>query len=105
MLLCVTLRNNQTQRPHGSILTIVCVGCDHNVDAGGYSDASSHRHGQFDLEAFLGLVQGIVDDGHAAEGHVFALVESDEVLWVVLHAADVVHVGEHGRWVGSDGSV
>lgn len=77
-------------------LTVVRVLQD--VDLGGvvvHSQAAADRHRQRDVEGLLPLVQGVVDDHHAAEFLPLASVKAQDAA-VILRPGDVVRVGQDG---------
>lgn len=61
------------------------------------SQAAPDRQGQGDVEALVSLVQGVVDDHHAALLLPLALVEAKDAA-VLLRAGDVIRVGQDGGW-------
>ena len=59
------------------------------------SQAAPDRQGQGDVEALVSLVQGVVDDHHAALLLPLTLVEAKDAA-VLLRAGDVIRVGQDG---------
>lgn len=61
------------------------------------SQTAPDGQGQADVEALLLLIQGVVDDHHAARFFPLALVEAEDAA-VLLWAGDVVRKGQDGGW-------
>lgn len=59
------------------------------------SQTAPDGQGQADVEALLPLIQGVVDDHHAARFFPLALVETEDAA-VLLRAGDVVRIGQDG---------
>lgn len=77
-------------------LTVVRVLQD--VDLGGvvvHPQAAADGHRQRDVEGLLPLVQGVVDDHHAAQFLPLAAVKAQDAA-VILRPRDVVRVGQDG---------
>lgn len=60
------------------------------------SQTAPDGQGQADVEGLLPLIQGVVDDHHAARFFPLALVEAEDAAAVLLWAGDVVRIGQDG---------
>lgn len=66
------------------------------------SQTAPDGQGEADVEALLPLIQGVVDDHHAAHLFPLAPVEAEDAA-VLLWAGDVVRIGQDGGGNRPDG--
>lgn len=102
---CLQLEQNTQQRVRrcdqaatASAFRLTVVHVFQDLDLGGgvvLPQTAPDGQGQADVEALLLLVQGVVDDHHAAGFLPLALVEAEDAA-VLLWAGNVVGVGQDG---------